>query len=70
MEVLSETLGDIIEPIKKILKKKPQQLPSSGTFVMLEEQIRDEAPQDLESEEEANEEVIIIDSDPVALHND
>ena len=48
MEVLSETLGDVIEPIKKVLKKKP---------VMLEEQIRDEVPQDLESEEEANEEV-------------
>ena len=48
MEVLSETLGDIIEPIKKILKKKP---------VMLEEQIRDEIPQELESKEEANEEV-------------
>ena len=48
MEILSETLGDVIEPIKKVLKKKP---------VMLEEQIRDEVPQDLESEEEANEEV-------------
>ena len=39
------------------LKKKPQQLPSSGTFVMLEEQIRDEIPQELESKEEANEKV-------------
>ena len=48
MEVLSETLGDVIEPIKKILKKKP---------VMLEEQIRDEAPQDLEKEEEENAEI-------------
>jgi hypothetical protein len=48
MEILSETLGDVIEPIKKVLKTKP---------VMLEEQIRDEAPQELESEEEANEEV-------------
>ena len=48
MEVLSETLGDVIEPIKKVLKKKP---------VMLEEQIRDEVPQDLDSEVEANEEV-------------
>ena len=58
MEVLSETLGEnIIEPIKKLLKKKPQQLPSSGTFVMLEEQIRDEIPQELESKEEANEKV-------------
>ena len=45
MEVLSETLGDVIEPIKKVLKKKP---------VMLEEQIRDEAPQELESEEETS----------------
>ena len=45
---LRETLGDVLEPIKRILKKKP---------VMLEEQIRDEIPQELESEEEANEEV-------------
>ena len=35
----------ITEPVKKVFKKKP---------VMLEEQIRDEAPQELESEEEAN----------------
>ena len=47
MEVLRETLGDIVEPIKKVLnKKKP---------VMLEEQIRDEVPQELE--EETNEKV-------------
>ena len=45
MEVLRETLGDIVEPIKKVFKKKPK---------MLEEQIRDEVPQDLESEEESN----------------
>lgn len=43
MEALRETLGDIIEPIKKALKKKP---------AMLEEQIRDEVPQELEEEEE------------------
>ncbi len=48
MEVLRETLGDIVEPILKTLKKKPK---------MLEEQIRDEVPQDLESEEEKNAEV-------------
>ena len=48
MEVLRETLGDIIEPVKKVFKKKPK---------MLEEQIRDEAPQDSKSEEEKNEEV-------------
>ena len=48
MEVLRETLGDIIEPVKKVFKKKPK---------MLEEQIRDEVPQDLKSEEEKNEEV-------------
>tara|TARA_B100000795_G_scaffold207597_1_gene161070 strand:+ start:261 stop:407 length:147 start_codon:yes stop_codon:yes gene_type:complete len=48
MEVLRETIGDILEPIKKILKKKP---------VMLEEQIRDTAPQEEIVEEEANAEV-------------
>tara|TARA_Y100001963_G_scaffold93808_1_gene129248 strand:+ start:1137 stop:1283 length:147 start_codon:yes stop_codon:yes gene_type:complete len=48
MEVLRETLGDIIEPVKKVFKKKPK---------MLEEQIRDEVPQDSKSEEEKNEEV-------------
>jgi hypothetical protein len=46
MEVLRETIGDILEPIKKILKKKP---------VMLEEQIRDEAPQEVELKEKENE---------------
>jgi hypothetical protein len=46
MEVLRETLGDIVEPIKKVLKKKPE---------MLEEQIRDEVPQNLESEDDSNE---------------
>ena len=48
MEVLRETLGDIIEPVKKVFKKKPKRL---------EEQIRDEVPQDSKSEEEKNEEV-------------
>ena len=48
MEVLRETLGAIIEPVKKVFKKKPK---------MLEEQIRDEVPQDSKSEEEKNEEV-------------
>ena len=48
MEVLRETIGDMLEPIKKILKKKPK---------MLEEQIRDEVPQNLETEEEKNEKV-------------
>ena len=48
MEVLRETLGDFVEPIKKVFKKKPE---------MLEEQIRDKVPQDLESGEEKNEEV-------------
>jgi hypothetical protein len=48
MEALRETLGDILEPIKKILKKKP---------VMLEEQIRDEVPQELEKEEKENAEI-------------
>jgi hypothetical protein len=48
MEVLRETIGDMLEPIKKILKKKPE---------MLEEQIRDQAPQNLETEEEKNEKV-------------
>ena len=47
-EVLSRTIGDMLEPIKKILKKKPE---------MLEEQIRDQAPQNLETEEEKNEKV-------------
>ena len=46
MEVLRETIGDMLEPIKKILKKKPE---------MLEEQIRDEVPQNLESEDDSNE---------------
>jgi len=46
MEVLRETIGDILEPIKKILKKKP---------IMLEEQIRDEAPQEVELKEKENE---------------
>jgi len=50
MEILKETLGDILEPIKKILKQKPN-------FRMLEEQIRDEIPQELESKEEKNEKV-------------
>ena len=35
----------ITEPVKNVFKKKP---------VMLEEQIRDEAPQELESEEETS----------------
>ena len=48
MQVLRETVGDIVEPIIKVLKKKPN-------FRMLEEQIRDEAPQSLETEEEINE---------------
>ena len=48
MQVLRETLGDIVEPIIKVLKKKPK---------MLEEQIRDEVPQNLETEEESNEKV-------------
>ena len=48
VEVLSEVkIGPrIIEPIVKILKKKP---------VMLEEQIRDSVPCDIELEEEENE---------------
>jgi|TARA_B110000967_G_C18816149_1_gene526230 hypothetical protein len=50
MQVLRETLGDIVEPIIKVLKKKPN-------FRMLEEQIRDEVPHDLETEEEKNEKV-------------
>ena len=45
---LRETLGDVLEPIKRILKKKP---------VMLEEQIRDEVPQELEKEEKENAEI-------------
>ena len=48
MQVLRETLGDIVETIIKVLKKKPK---------MLEEQIRDEVPQNLETEEEKNEKV-------------
>jgi len=52
MEVLSEIkFPRIVEPISKVFKdkkKNPQ---------MLEEQIRDEVPQDLKSEEEKNEEV-------------
>tara|TARA_B100000287_G_scaffold425722_1_gene472480 strand:- start:417 stop:575 length:159 start_codon:yes stop_codon:yes gene_type:complete len=52
MEVLSEIkFPRIVEPISKVFKdkkKSPQ---------MLEEQIRDEVPQDLKSEEEKNEEV-------------
>tara|TARA_B100001250_G_scaffold411398_1_gene439961 strand:- start:209 stop:355 length:147 start_codon:yes stop_codon:yes gene_type:complete len=48
MEVLRETVGDMLEPIKKILKKKPE---------MLEEQIRDSVPQNLETEEEKDEKV-------------
>ena len=54
MEVLSEIkLQRIVEPISRVFKdkkKSPQ---------MLEEQIRDEAPQDSKSEEEKNEEVLI-----------
>jgi len=38
MEVLRETVGDMLEPIKKILKKKPE---------MLEEQIRDSVSENL-----------------------
>ena len=47
-EVLSEIKigARIIEPIVKALKKKPE---------MLEEQIRDSVPCDVESEEEENE---------------
>ena len=48
MEVLRETVGYMLEPIKKILKKKPE---------MLEEQIRDSVPQNLETEEEKDEKV-------------
>ena len=48
MEVLRETLGDIVEPIKKVFKKKPK---------MLEEQIRDSYPCDVEPEDEKNEEL-------------
>ena len=48
MEVVRETVGDMLEPIKKILKKKPE---------MLEEQIRDSVPQNLETEEEKDEKV-------------
>ena len=44
----ADAVNYITEPIKKIFKKKP---------VMLEEQIRDEIPQELESKEEANEKV-------------
>jgi len=49
VEVLSEIkIGPrIIEPIVKILKKKPE---------MLEEQIRDSVPYNVEPEEEKNEE--------------
>ena len=51
VEILSEIKGlpygpRIIEPIVKILKKKPE---------MLEEQIRDSVPCDVEPEEEENE---------------
>ena len=48
VEVLSEIkIGPrIIEPIVKLLKKKPE---------MLEEQIRDSVPCDVELEEEENE---------------
>ena len=48
VEVLSEIkIGPrIIEPVVKILKKKPE---------MLEEQIRDSVPCDVEPEEEENE---------------
>ena len=48
-ELLSEIkIGPrIIEPIVKVLKKKPK---------MLEEQIRDSVPCDVESEEEKDEE--------------
>ena len=48
-EVLSEIkIGHrIVEPIVKVLKKKPK---------MLEEQIRDSVPCDVEPEEEENEE--------------
>ena len=48
-EVLSEIkIGPrIIEPIVKVLKKKPK---------MLEEQIRDSVPSDVELEEEKDEE--------------
>ena len=53
VEVLSEIKGlpygpRIIEPIVKVFKKKPE---------MLEEQIRDLLPCDIESEEEKNEEL-------------
>ena len=52
VEVLSEIKlpygPRIIEPIVKILKKKPQ---------MLEEQIRDSVPCDVEPEEEENENI-------------
>ena len=52
MEVLSEIkLPRIVDPSRRVFKdkkKSPQ---------MLEEQIRDEAPQDSKSEEEKNEEV-------------
>ena len=52
MEVLSEVLNDKVksgvESIKKVLAKKPE---------MLEEQIRDSVPQNLETEEEKDEKV-------------
>ena len=49
-EVLSEiNIGHrIVEPIAKVLKKKPE---------MLEEQIRDSVPCDVEPEEEKDEKV-------------
>jgi len=50
VEVLSEikNVARIIEPVVKALKKKPE---------MLEEQIRDSVPYDVEPEEEKDEKV-------------